>query len=108
MSKISVLPNLMLKRLTSLITWQATLIRHLQLKKIGKFLPNYMTNVMTSISTLSIFHYYQVIYHLALLIVFTSRSSLDMQDAAHTMMISDIAIKCELKGLCLRDIDMNI
>ena len=27
-----------------------------------------------------------------------SRNSLDMQDAAHTMMISDIAIKCYLKG----------
>ena len=40
--------------------------------------------------------------------VFTSRSSLDMQDAAHIMMISDIAIKCWLKGLCLRDIDMNV
>ena len=33
-------------------------------------------------------------YHLALLMVFTSRSSLDMQDAAHSMMISDTAIKC--------------
>ena len=41
----------------------------------------------------SIFHSCQVIYHLALLMVFTSRSSLDMQDAAHTMMISDITIK---------------
>ena len=25
-----------------------------------------------------------------------------------TMMISDIAIKCQLKGLCLRDINMNV
>ena len=33
---------------------------------------------------------------------FTSRSSLDMQDATHTMMISGIAIKCQLKGLSLR------
>ena len=39
--------------------------------------------------------------------VFISRSSLDMQDGAHTMMISDTAIKCRLKGLCLGDIDMN-
>ena len=39
--------------------------------------------------------------------VLTPRSSLDMQDAAHTMMISNIAIKCLLKGLSLRDIDMR-
>ena len=67
-----------------------------------------MTNVMTLISTLSIFYCYQVMYHLALRMVFTSRSSLDIQDAAHTMMISDIVIKCWLKGLCLRDIDMDV
>ena len=40
--------------------------------------------------------------------VFASRSSLDMQDAAHIMMISDIIMKYWLKGLCLRDIDMNV
>ena len=40
------------------------------------------------------FHSCQVIYHLALVIGFTSHSLLDMQDAAHTMMISEIAIKC--------------
>ena len=64
------------------------------IEKMENFSPSYMTNVMTLIFTLSIFHYCQVIYHLALLMVFTSRSSLDMQDAAHTMMISGIAIKC--------------
>ena len=35
-----------------------------------------MTNMMTLISTLSIFHSYQVAYHLALLMVLTSCSSL--------------------------------
>ena len=39
--------------------------------------------------------------------VFKRRSLLDMQDAAHTVMISVIATKCQLKGLCLRDIYMN-
>ena len=58
-------------------------------EKDGDFLQSYMTDVMTLISTLSIFHSCRVIYHLALLMVFTSRSSLDI----HTMMISDIAIK---------------
>ena len=43
-------------------------------EKRGNFLPSYMTNVMTLISTLSIFHSCQVIYHLALLMVFTCRS----------------------------------
>ena len=62
--------------------------------KDGKLLPSYMTNVMTLIFTLSIFHSCQVIYHLVLRMVFTSPSSLDMQDAAHAMMISDIAMKC--------------
>ena len=56
----------------------------------GNFLP------MTSISILSMFHPCQVIFHLALLIVSTSRSSLYIQGAAHTMMISDIAIKLTL------------
>ena len=51
------------------------------------FPPGYMTNVTTLISTLSIFHSWQVIYHLALLIVFTSHSSLDMQDAVHKMLV---------------------
>ena len=39
--------------------------------------------------------------------MFASCSPLDMQGAAHTMMTSDIAIKCQLKGSCLRDIDMK-
>ena len=40
-----------------------------------------------------------------LLMVFTSRSLLNMQAAVHTVMISDIAIQCQLKCSCLRDID---
>ena len=47
-------------------------------------------NVMSLTSTLSIFHSFPATYHLALLIVCTFHSSLDMHDAAHTMMISDI------------------
>ena len=54
----------------------------------------YMTNMMILISTLSIFHSRQVLYHLTLHMVFTSCSLLHIQDAAHTMIISDIAIKC--------------
>ena len=50
----------------------------------------YMTNVMILTSTLSIFHTFAATYHLALLVVCTFHSSLDMHDAAHTMMISDI------------------
>ena len=45
-----------------------------------------MTNMMTLIFTLSIFYSCQVVYHLALLMVFTPCSSLDMQDADHTVM----------------------
>ena len=91
MSKTFIPPNLMLYGLSSLITWQATLIWHVQLNKMGNFLSNYMTDMMTLISTLSIFRSCKVIYHVALFKVFISHSSLDMQDAAHTMMISDIA-----------------
>ena len=40
--------------------------------------------------------------------VLTSFESLYMQEAAHTMMISNIAIKCQMKGLCFGDIDMNV
>ena len=56
-----------------------------------------MTNVMTLISTLSIFHSCEIKYQLAPPMVFTSRSSLDMENAAHTMMIPYIAIKRQLK-----------
>ena len=50
-----------------------------------------MTNEMILTSTLSIFHSFPATYHLALLMVCTFHSSLDMHDAAHTMRISDIA-----------------
>ena len=43
-------------------------------EKDGNFLLSYMTNVMTLIFILSIFHSCQAIYHLTLLMVFTSRS----------------------------------
>ena len=41
----------------------------------GNFLPSYLTNMITSISILSILHSCHVISHVALLMVFTSRSS---------------------------------
>ena len=41
-------------------------------------------------STLSIFHSFPATYHLALLVVRIFHSLLDMHDAVHTMMISDI------------------
>ena len=58
----------------------------------GKFQPGYMTNVMILTSTLSIFHTFPATYYLALLMVCTFHSSLDMHDAAHTMIISDLDI----------------
>ena len=63
-------------------------------EKDGKFSTKLYGKRDDFISTLSTFHSCLVIYHLTLLMVCTSRSSLDMQDAAHTVMISDIAIKC--------------
>ena len=45
-------------------------------------------NVMTLTSTLSIFHSFQATHHLALLMMYKFRSSWDMHDAAHIMMIS--------------------
>ena len=48
----------------------------------------------------SIFHSFPATYHLALLMVCTFHSSLDMHDAAHTMMISDIATSAWLIDFC--------
>ena len=62
--------------------------------------PGYMTNVMILTSTLSIFHTFPATYHLALLMMCTFHSSLDMHDAAHTMMISDIATSAWLIDFC--------
>ena len=55
--------------------------------------------MMILISTLSIFHTFPAI-NLALLMVCTFHSSLDMHDAAHTMMISDIATSAWLINFC--------
>ena len=55
------------------------------IEKMGNFLPSYMTNAMTLISTFSIFHSCPVTYHLTLLMVFTSRSPLHVQDVAHIL-----------------------
>ena len=46
------------------------------------------------------FHSFPTTYHLALLIVCTFHSSLDMHDAAHTMRISDIATSAWLIDFC--------
>ena len=64
------------------------------------FQPGYMTNVTILTSTLSIFHTFPATYHLALLMVCTFHSSLDMHDAAHTMMISDITTSAWLIDFC--------
>ena len=51
-------------------------------------------------STLSIFHSFPVTYHLALLMVCIFHSSLDMHNAVHTMMISDITTSAWLIDFC--------
>ena len=56
--------------------------------------------LMILTSTLSIFHTFPATYHLALLMVCTFHSSLDMHDAAHTLMISDIATGAWLIDFC--------
>ena len=50
------------------------------------------------------FHSFPATYHLALLMVCIFHSSLDMHDAAHTMMISDIATNAWLIDFCHRAI----
>ena len=62
--------------------------------------PGYMINTMILTSTLSIFHSFPATYHLALLMVCTFHSSLDMHDAAHTMRISDIVTSAWLIDFC--------
>ena len=47
-----------------------------------------------------IFHSFPATYHLALLLVCIFHSSLDMHDAVHTMMISDIATSAWLTDFC--------
>ena len=51
-------------------------------------------------STLSTFHSFPATYHLALLMVCIFHSSLDMHDAVHTIMISDIATNAWLIDFC--------
>ena len=46
------------------------------------------------------FHTFPAIYHLAVLMVCTFHNSLDMHDAAHAMMISDIATSAWLIDIC--------
>ena len=64
-----------------------------------------MTKVMILTSTLSISHSFPATYHLALLMVCTFHSSLDMHDAAHTMRISDIATSAWLIDFCHKAIE---
>ena len=51
-------------------------------------------------TTLSIFHSFPATYHLALLMVCIFHSSLDMHNAVHTIMISDIATSAWLIDFC--------
>ena len=86
MSKTPIPQKLMLKRLTSLY-----LNLTFTIEKDGKLSAKLYDKCDDFvISTMSNFHSCQVMYHLALLLVFTTRSSLDMQDAAHTIVV----IKC--------------
>ena len=59
-----------------------------------------MTNVTILTSSLSIFLFFPATYHLALLLVYTFRSSLDMRDAAHIMIISDITTSAWFIDFC--------
>ena len=68
-------PSRLLRKLTNQITWQTTLISHSSYTVELNFQPGFMTNVMMLISTLSIFHSFLATYHLALLMVYTFRSS---------------------------------
>ena len=69
------------------------------------FQPGYMINAMILTSTLSISHSFPATYHLALLMMCTFHSSLDMHDAAHTMRISDIATSAWLIDFCHKAIE---
>ena len=64
-----------------------------------------LTSAMILTSTLSIFHSFPATYHLALLMVCTFHSSLDMHNTAHTMRISDIATSAWLIDFCHKAIE---
>ena len=51
------------------------------------------------------FPFFPATYHLALLMVCTLHSSLDMHDAAHTMRISDVATSAWLIDFCHKAIE---
>ena len=65
----------------------------------------YMTNVIILTSTLSIFHSFPATYHLALFMVCIFHSSLDIHDAVHAMMISDITTSAWLIDFCHKAIE---
>ena len=71
----------------------------------GKLSIRLMTNTMILTFTLSIFHSFPTTYHLALLMVCTFHSSLDMHDAAHSMRISDITTSAWLIDFCHKAIE---
>ena len=66
----------------------------------GKLSTRLYDKLMILTFTLSIFHTFPATYHLALLMVCTFHSSLDMHDAAQTMMISDITTSAWLIDFC--------
>ena len=73
----------------------------------GEFIPfaqtgAFLNDTVNSSSDHSSFfvHSFPATYHLALLMVCTFHSSLDMHDVAHTMMISDIATSAWLIDFC--------
>ena len=71
----------------------------------GKLSTRLYDKHMILTSTLSIFQFFPATYHLALLMVCTFRSSLDMHDAGHTMRISDIATSAWLIDFCHKAIE---
>ena len=72
----------------------------------GKLSTRLYDNAMILTSTLSIFHSFPATYHLALLMVCTFHSSLDMHNAAYTMRISDITTSAWLIDFCHKAIEL--
>ena len=73
---------------------------HREIKNLYSLRQSKEATITGKPSTLSIFHTFPATYHLALLMVCTFHSSLDMHDAAHTMMISDIDTSAWLINFC--------
>ena len=67
-----------------------------------------MINMMNLTSTLPIFRSFPATYHLALLMVCTFHCSLDMHDAAQSMMNSDITTSQDLIEKYQRSVNVMV